>query len=397
MAISTLGGSDLNTPAKSHLALPGWIYHHPEMTRLELERVLRPSWQVVCHLSELPRPGDYRTLDLGPDSIVVLRDREQNVRAFHNVCRHRGARLLDGHGHCAGTITCPYHGWSYNYQGALLGVPGKDSFPGLDRGAHGLKPVHVEILLGFVFVSLGAAPRPLAEQWAPFLAELAPYRFEEMVPLVPVTHEEWDVDWKVAVDNYLESYHVPIGHPGLFRMFRPDFEDHRGANGIATGTAWLREELSPRWPERAYQELVKTTIHHLPESHRRCWRGYSMLPNLGMDVYPEVMDIFQVLPRGPGKCVIRYGIYGLKDERREMRVLRWLSNRINNAVNAEDKALCERVQRGLTSPSYTPGPLSTNERWMLEFHDLLRAAIPEVSLPRPPARFARDGALDLAS
>jgi phenylpropionate dioxygenase-like ring-hydroxylating dioxygenase large terminal subunit len=369
-------------------ALPAWIYNHPEMTRLELERVLRPSWQIACHTSSIPKAGDFQTLELGPDSIVVLRDREQRVRAFHNVCRHRGSRILDGGGHCPGTVVCPYHGWSYNYQGSLVGVPGRDSFPGLDRAEYGLKPVQVEVLLGFVFVCIAGTPTPLKERFAPFLDELAPYRLEEMVPLVPVSNEEWDVDWKVAMDNYLESYHVPIGHPGLNRMFSPDYEDQKAANGIARGTSWLRSQPSSRWSERYYQQLVTSTVTHLPENYRRCWRFYSMLPNLGIDVYPELMDFFQVLPRGPGKCVIRYAIFGLPDERREMRVLRALSNRINTAINNEDKSLCGRVQRGLASPSYTPGPLSALERWMLQFHDLLRATIPEVRLPAAPARFA---------
>ena len=388
MATSAAVEADRTRAPVAHHALPAWIYNHPEMTRLEIERILRPSWQIACHISEVPKPGDFRTLELGPDSIVVLRDREQRVRAYHNVCRHRGARILDGAGRCPGTIVCPYHGWSYNYEGALLGVPGKESFPGLDRAEYGLKSVHVEVHLGFVFICLAKDPPPLRERWAPFVEELAPYRFEEMVPLVPVSHEEWNVDWKVAMDNYLESYHVPVGHPGLNRMFTPDYQDQMGANGIARGTSWLKEQPSPRWSERAYQALVGPTITHLPDSHSRCWRFYSVLPNLGIDVYPELMDFFQVLPRGPGKCVIRYAIYGLPDERREMRVLRALSNRINSAVNAEDRWLCERVQAGLASPSYTPGPLSGLEKWMFEFHDILRAAIPEVRLPVAPARFA---------
>ena len=369
-------------------ALPAWIYNHPEMTRLEIERVLRPSWQIACHVSQVPKAGDYCTLELGSDSLLIVRDREQRVKAYHNVCRHRGARILDGAGRCPGTIVCPYHGWSYNLDGALIGVPGRDSFPGLERSAHGLKRVHVEVALGFVFVCLAETPPPsMQERFAPFMEELAPYRFEEMQPLVPLSHENWDVDWKVAMDNYLESYHVPVGHPGLNRMFTPDYEDQLGAKGIARGTSWLKQQLSSKWSERNYQKLVGPTIQHLPESHSRCWRFFSVLPNLGIDVYPELMDFFQVLPRGPGKCTIRYAIFALPDERREMRVLRLLSNRINAAVNNEDRRLCERVQAGLASPSCTPGPLSTLERWMLEFHDVLRKAIPEVRLPSAPARF----------
>ena len=379
---------DASEWTNSPRALPAWVYNHAEMTRLELERIIRPSWQIACHLSSIPKPGHFATLDLGPESIVVLRDREQRIRAFHHVCRHRGARLLDGASRCAGTITCPYHGWSYNLEGQLIGTPAKDSFPQLDRAEHGLKPVRVEVVLGFVFVCLAGDPPPLAERWAAFAEEFVPYRLEAMVPLGPITEDQWDVDWKVAMDNYLESYHVPIGHPGLQRMFTPDFEDQKAASGIARGTSWVREQPSARWSERYYQRLVGPTVTHLPDTHRRCWRFYSMLPNLGIDIFPDQMDFFQVLPRGPGKCTIRAGVFGLPDERREMRVLRMLGARINREVNREDHWLCRRVQRGLASSSYTPGPLSRLERWMLEFHELLRARIPEVRLAAPPARFA---------
>ncbi len=369
-------------------ALPAWVYNHPDMTRLELERILRPSWQIATHVNSLPNPGDYVTFDMGPDSIVVLRDRERVLRAFHNVCRHRGARILDHAGHCPGAIVCPYHGWSYSYEGALVGVPSRDSFPGLDRAEHSLKPVRVEVMFGLVFVCLADDPPPLAERWQPFLEELAPYRIEEMQPLGPVGYEDWDVDWKVAMDNYLESYHVPIGHPGLNRMFTPDYDDQKGSPGIARGTSWLKEQPSARWSERFYQGLVGRVVTDLPEPERRCWRFYSALPNLGIDIFPEQIDFFQVLPRGPGKCRIRYAIFGHPDDRREMRVLRALGTRINAQVNGEDRWLCARVQRGLESPSYTPGPLSAIETWMTEFHDLLESRIPEVRLPQAPDRFA---------
>jgi phenylpropionate dioxygenase-like ring-hydroxylating dioxygenase large terminal subunit len=372
-----------------HRALPAWVYRHAPLTPLEVERVLRPSWQIATHESAVPMPGDYTTVDLGPDRIVVLRDRDGQIRAYHNVCRHRGARLLDGSGRCAGVVTCPYHGWTYQLDGRLTGVPSRDLYGDLDRGSLGLKPVHVDRLLGFVFVCFGdVAPAPLKTTFAPFLEELAPYRIEEMVPLGPVGFEDWDVDWKLAVDNYLESYHVPIGHPGLFRLCRPDYEDQKAAPMIGRGTGWIRDVPSPRWSERAYQQLLARTDLRLPPSCHRAWRHYSFLPNLGLDVYPEQMDFFQVLPLGPGRCRIRYGLFGLPDERREVRVLRRLSNRINASINREDRDLCMRVQRGLESPSYTPGPLSGLEYWMIEFHQMLASRIPEVRLAEPPATFA---------
>ena len=369
-------------------ALPAWVYNNAELLRLELERVLKPSWQIVCHVNSIPKAGDFQTFDLGPESIMVLRDREGSIRAFHNVCRHRGARLLDGAGNCPTAITCPYHGWTYRHDGGLIGMPVRESFPGLDRSQHGLRPVRVDIALSFVWVCLAGDPPPIANVWGELANELAPYRLADMVPLGPITQESWPVDWKIAMDNYLESYHVPIGHPGLYRMFSPDYEDQKAVPGVARGLSWMREHDSPRWAEGQYQRLIGKVATHLPAELRRCWRFYSALPNLGIDVFPDQMDFFQVLPDGPGRCLIRGAVFGLPDERREMRAVRYLSSRINTQVNNEDKWLCGRVQRGLASPGYRPGPLSQLERWMLEFHDLLRARIPEFALAQAPERFA---------
>ena len=373
-------------PALAH-ALPAWVYNNAELTRLELERVLKPSWQIVCHVNSIPKAGDYETFDLGGESVLVLRDHDGSIRGFHNVCRHRGARLLDGSGNCPATITCPYHGWTYRHDGGLIGMPVRESFPGLDRSEHGLKAVRVDIAMNFVWVCLAGDPPPVAKLWGQLADELLPYRLQDMVPLGPITEEHWPVDWKLAMDNYLESYHVPIGHPGLFRMFTPDYDDQKGVPGVARGLSWMRDKNSSRWSEGLYQRLIGTAATHLPEGLRRCWRFYSALPNLGIDVFPDQMDFFQVLPNGPGRCIIRGAVFGLPDERREMRAARYLSSRINTQVNNEDRWLCSRVQRGLASGSYRPGPLSRLERWMLEFHDLLRERIPEFRLANPPEQF----------
>ena len=115
-----------------------------------------------------------------------------------------------------------------------------------------------------------------------------------------------------------------------------------------------------------------------------------MLPNLGMDVFPDQMDFFQLLPGGPGKCIVRGALYGLPGTAPTLRAVRYLSNRINTQVNNEDKWLCKRVQRGLASEQLSAGTAVALEGYMLEFHDLLRARIPEFNLPWPPEKFAPD-------
>jgi phenylpropionate dioxygenase-like ring-hydroxylating dioxygenase large terminal subunit len=372
--------------------LPPWCYNDADIARLEHERVILPSWQIACHINDIPDAGNYVTFDFGPESIVVLRTAQGDIAAYHNVCRHRAARLLQGTGTCrGGAITCPYHGWTYNLDGTLRGLPMTKTFPGLDRHAHGLVKPRLEIMAGFVFVCLQGDAPPPSQLWGDMLEDFLPYQFEKMLPLADMYTEHWNVDWKVAMDNYLESYHVPIGHPGLYRMFTPDCEDQTNLpSGVARGVSWLLPTPSPKWSERRYAAMVEGLSSHLPEPNRKCWRFYSMLPNLGIDVFPDQMDFFQVLPNGPGKCIIRGGTYGLPDGRREMRVLRYLNARINRQVQREDEDLCNRVQRGLASSAYTPGPLSTHEVCVLQFHDMIRDRIPETqSATRPTGAFRR--------
>ena len=380
---------ELATPPRADSyprGLPPWTYNNPELARLEHERILVPSWQLACHVSDLPAPGDTFTFDLGPDSVFAWRGRDGAIRCFHNVCSHRAARLLDGQENCPNVLTCRYHGWTYNQDGSLRGTPVRESFPDLDRSRHGLKEVRTEIMAGFIFVCLAGDPLPVAEMWGGMAQDFDPYHFADMRPLAPMYSEDWDVDWKVAMDNYLESYHVPIGHPGMANIVTPDYDDQTNlATGVARGIGWMRDLPSPEWSGRRYQAMVEELTKHLPEANRRCWRYYSMLPNIGIDVYPDQMDFFQVLPRGPGKCTIRGGTYGLPDDRREMRLLRYLNARINRQVQREDEDLCKRVQRGLNSGFYKPGPLSTLETCILQFHDLIRARIPQTRDEQAPA------------
>ena len=366
--------------------LPPWCYNDADIARLEHERVILPSWQIACHINDIPDAGNYVTFDFGPESIVVLRTAQGDIAAYHNACRHRAARLLLGTGTCrGGAINCPYHGWTYNLDGTLRGLPMTKTFPGLDRQAHGLVSPRVEIMAGFVFVCLQGDAPPPSQLWGDMLEDFRPYQFEKMLPLADMYTEHWNVDWKVAMDNYLESYHVPIGHPGLYRMFTPDCDDQTNLpTGVARGVSWLLPTPSPKWSERRYAAMVQGLCTHLPEPNRKCWRFYSMLPNLGIDVFPDQMDFFQVLPNGPGKCIIRGGTYGLPDSRREMRVLRYLNARINRQVQREDEDLCNRVQRGLASSAYTPGPLSTHEVCVLQFHDMIRDRIPQTLLATRP-------------
>jgi phenylpropionate dioxygenase-like ring-hydroxylating dioxygenase large terminal subunit len=367
------------------LSLPAWIYHDAEFFEREQQAIFRNAWQLVCHLSDIPHPGDFHTFEFLGESVVVLRAEEGAVRAFHNVCRHRAARLLDGpSGHCGRRITCPYHAWTYALDGRLIAVPQRERFPGLDTAQHGLQPLEHEVYMGFIFVRFAAGLPSVREMAAPYEHELAAYRLEELLPLGRVTLRRRAVNWKNVADNYSDGLHINVAHPGLTRLFGKGYGiESRPWIDKMWGT--LRDTPSSKWSERMYQKVLPPAAGLSPE-RQRLWTYFKLWPNLAFDIYPDQIDFMQFLPVSPTETVIREIAYVHPDARREMRLARYLNWRINRRVSLEDKALIERVQAGMASSSYTMGPLSEGEVCLRSFAQRMRALIPESRLPQPPAR-----------
>jgi phenylpropionate dioxygenase-like ring-hydroxylating dioxygenase large terminal subunit len=279
--------------------LPAWTYFNAELTVLEYEQLIRPSWQFICHVNQLKQPGAFATLDMMRDSVIVMRGKDDAVRAFANACRHRGSRLLDGAGVCHNRITCPYHGWSYGLDGRLAAVPSEKTFRGLDKAEFGLKPVELEILLGLVFVRVCGWGPSLAEMWGDFVEVARPYRLEEMEPVDEPWIDTWQCNWKVAVDNNLENYHVPIGHPGYHRMLDSDLVGKINAHGVAYSKSVLRERLSAHWAERLYQRLAPLVLADLPAEVRKTWLFFSMVPNMASTSIPTAWTCSRSCPTAP--------------------------------------------------------------------------------------------------
>ncbi len=365
-------------------SLPAWVYNDREFFDLEVKKIFRPSWQVVCHLNDIPNGGDYHTLDYIGESVIVIRGKDKLVRAFTNVCRHRGARLLDGPSGCAKQIVCPYHAWSYDRAGALIGVPLAETYPALDKAKMGLAPVDLEIWNGFVFVRLENDGGPsVAEMMAPYTAEIEPYRFEEMKAFGRVTLRPRAVNWKNVGDNYSDGLHIPVAHPGLTRLMGKGYgieaQDHVDK---MWGPIVAKQSNNPS--ERAYQYFLPH-VAHLPADRQRLWTYFKLWPNVAFDIYPDQVDFMQWLPVSPTECLIREIAYCLPDERRTMKAARYLNWRINRQVNAEDTALITRVQEGMASDSFSVGPLGTDEVCLRNFGRKIRNIIPEARKHQRPA------------
>ncbi|MBK5263881.1 MAG: aromatic ring-hydroxylating dioxygenase subunit alpha [Alphaproteobacteria bacterium] len=348
-----------------------------------MERVMRPSWQVVCHLSDISQPGDWHSFEFLGESIIVLRGEDAKVRAFHNVCRHRGSRLVNGASGCARKLVCPYHAWIYDLDGRLAGVPGKSDYPGLDLNRHGLAPVDMEIWHGFIFVRLEGDGPSVAAMMAPYEDQVVPYRFEEMRALGRVTIRPRAVNWKNIADNYSDGLHIPVAHPGLTRLFGKSYGVEAEAD---VDRMWgdMMDRPSAKLSERLYQHYLPH-VPHLPEVNQRRWLYFKLWPNVAFDMYPDQMDFMQFLPISPTQTLIREISYALPDERREMKAARYLNWRINRQVNAEDTALVAGVQAGMASRSFTIGPLGESEVCLRAFCRRIRELIPEARLEQAPA------------
>jgi phenylpropionate dioxygenase-like ring-hydroxylating dioxygenase large terminal subunit len=365
-------------------SLPGWIYRDADFLQAEKQQIFPASWQVVCHVNDIPNPGDYHTLDFMGEPIVAVRGRDSVVRAFFNVCRHRASKLLeDGAGRCPGRIVCPYHAWTYDLDGSLTAVPHRKEFVDFSLDRYGLKPLESEIYKGFVFVRLQSGLPSVAEMLAPYEHELACYRLEELQPLGRVTMRIRHVNWKNVTDNYSDAMHISVAHPGLTRLFGQTY-------GIES-EPWvdkmygsLRDVPSSQLSERMYQRLLPR-VAHLPEDRQRLWIYFKLWPNVAFDIYPDQVDFMQMIPISPTETLVREIAYALPDERREMHVARYLNWRINRRVSLEDKALIERVQAGMGSRSYSPGPFGHNEVGLRSFARRMRQIIPESRLERAPS------------
>ncbi len=364
--------------------LPGWTYRNDAVFAAEKQHLFLANWQLVCHASEVRAGGDYATLNVMGERAFVVRGDDGVLRAFHNVCRHRAAAVVRGDsGHCAGAIRCFYHGWTYGLDGTLKAVPSEAGFPGLDKSSIALKAIDVETHRGFVYVKFRRGGPSVAERFAPYDAELAQYRFEDMEPYGAAWSADKDVDWKNAADNFLEGYHVPVGHPGLYRLFGARYEVETQASNVSRAVHWLKDAPSSNWSERHYQKLLPELAHLAPE-RRRAWAYYVLLPNVTFDVYCDHMDYFTIVPTAPGKCRIRGRSFRLPNPSRELRAAQYLSRRINTQVMREDDELILSVQEGLVSESYGAGYLSEKEICVRQLHDMVRAAVPIASLPAAP-------------
>ena len=383
------GANDLVQPRlndNERSGLPGWTYFNAEALALEKEHLFRRHWQLLGHVNDIPAPGDYLTFDIAGERAIAVRGKDGQVRCFHNVCRHRGSRVVaDERGSCKSAIVCPFHGWAYNLDGTLRGAPAPRSLPKLDPQEHGLMRLEHEVFHGYIFVRFMSGPQPpvahILKMYEPLFVL---HRAGETKPLGSGWSAEMPANWKAVRDVDNEGYHVPIAHPALYDLYGRQYVDELLGYGVNRSVGRFDKVKSKRWSVRHYKSIRPASAKSLGDEAEN-WTYVGMFPNLVFVFYPEQIGYYQEWPLDVERTVQRGSLYALPDERREMRLARYLALRIERETTREDHQLIVWSSEAMKSSAFPGIILSDYEAGVRSYHDHLRRVLPVYAQQREPA------------
>ena len=343
-------------PAGAQTLDASW-YVDKDVFEREREGIFNHSWVCAAHAGDLQQPGSFVTVTVAGESLIVTRDAQGRIRAFYNVCRHRGARICEtDRGVFKGSIQCPYHAWTYALDGSLIAARNMDETPGFDKRAYPLKEAATGIFEGFIFVAL--------EPDTPFDAAFAPLanRFTAWNPasLQRAARIEYDVrcNWKLIFQNYSECYHCPVIHPQLERLSPSE----SGRNDLAEGP-YLGgySELREGRASIANGEGTRKALPGVGGEELRRVYYYTIFPSLLLSLHPDYVMAHFVEPVAPDRtriaCEWYFDANAMNDPGSDPRdaVEFW------DLTNRQDWHVNELTQLGLSSRAYEPGPYSAQE------------------------------------
>jgi len=350
--------------------LPGRDYHAPEIFELEREQVFARSWFYAGRVEKLQQPGDFITLEVAGESVIVLRAGEGELHAFYNVCRHRGSRLCEqASGRMRGAVKCPYHAWSYSFDGRLIGTPMVDRDE-IDRESLGLWPAAVDVWQGFLFVHLDPGPAALEEALRDQHEQpLTMARFGlDRLRIGHTTVSEVEANWKILIDNYNECLHCPTVHPELVAVvptFRAgnSYDPSRSDGGVELAGGGNSFSATGR------SSLPVT--EGLSEAGSSLY-GCTVYPNMFIDVTGTGAISTILLPRGPGHTtVVTEYLFAPEviaaDGFDPSEIVDFVE-----LVAHQDYEVCERVQRGIRSRAFTHGVLAEKDELIGAFNSWYR-------------------------
>ena len=354
--------------------LTGADYTSAAVYEEERERLFFRGWVCIGRAEEIPRPGDYLVREVAGESVFVVRNRDGELRAFYNVCAHRGTKLLDDEpacGHLGKALKCPYHAWSYDFDGRLLATPNVHEDEEFEREDYPLHPIAVGEHAGFLFASLADEPTPLAD-WLrnsnETITDFERYRMGELRLGHRISYDV-GANWKIVVENYNECLHCPTIHPELVQvipLFRKgevwDGETRDGGNLMIEGaTSFTTTGTSdlPRFPD-------------LLDADYGMYYGVFQFPNLMVNLHPDSVMAYLVYPNGPGRTTVVSEFYfrpealALPGFDPSPTVELW------DLISRQDWAVCERAQLGVSSRGFRGGVYPRKDRLLFEFNERWR-------------------------
>jgi len=345
--------------AQGATTLPRRYYVGDDVYDVETREIFLKRWLYAGRVSSLPEPGSYFLWELGTESVIILRDTEGQVRAMHNVCRHRGTRLLaDPEGQLSKSIQCLYHAWTYSLDGTLIGAPVMDEVEPFCKDDYPLKPVSVATWEGCIFVNLAEDPEPFAQAFAPLIDRFGSWTLDELQVAHTITYD-LPANWKLVFQNYSECYHCPSLHPALNKL-----TPFRGAwNDIDEGPFLggpMRMSIEGGSMTMSGQRCA-LPLGDLEGDSLNCVVYYTVYPNMLLSLHPDY--------------VLIHRIERLATDRSRV-ICQWLFHReamadpefdpseaveFWNMTNQQDWDVSILSQQGISSLAYTPGPYSELE------------------------------------
>jgi choline monooxygenase len=340
--------------------LPSNFYVDPALLEDEKRRIFWRTWQIVGRTEQVANPGDYITLQLCGEPLLITRDTEKKLRGFYNVCRHRAGPPAEGCGNRK-VFRCGYHGWTYGLDGRLLNAPEMDGTANFSAEDFRLRPVHVAEWEGQIFVNLDLDAQPLLTDLRELPAQAAKYKFGEL-KLAGRRDYQMQCNWKVYIDNYLEGYHLPSVHPSLNREL--DY------NAYVT-TLFERHSLQAS-PIRGPENESSTQRHYKQAQGDLEAEYFWIFPNWMLNCYPDNVSLNIVLPTGPETCVAIFEWYFPADRVHAAET----TMKFSDEIQIEDGHICEIVHKNLKSQSYDRGRYSAKqEKGVHHFHRLYAQAM----------------------
>ena len=339
--------------------LPGRYYTAPEVFADEGERLFARTWLCVGRAAALPEPGDYLTVEIAGESVIVLRDRSGEYRAYFNVCRHRGTRLCEaGQGRLSETIQCPYHAWTYALDGRLIGAPHMNEIEGFDKKDYPLHRVPLESWEGFLFINIAPEPLRFADAFAPVQGRFARYNLPSLRTVRRIAYDV-KANWKLIMQNYSECLHCPTIHPELSTKLPYT----SGANDLVEGPflGGYMEIKAPNESATISGRACALPLGELAPDDRRRAFYYTLFPTMMLSLHPDYAVFYTVWPRSAveSRVVCEWMVhpdapqspgYNIQD-----------AEEFWDRTNRQDWNICERSQLGVSSRMYQPGPYSPRE------------------------------------